>query len=355
MIRSEAFFSLVDDLSIGDLATLRGVSRQFAARDLERFLSDKDGIRRLHDVLVQIGSTTATKIAEKVARYATTELKLDLESFDDGEIASGTNFADLLRTSQEVWLLASSPMDYESPRYWEALCTDFLRHPDKMLVYFVSTLEAADRLAFRFEDEILPGGFERQVAEQPESDHPFLATIFIVVTNLVSAMPYTLLTNPRSGATRASRGSATWIMGKNGETFVEAPPRSGDTFVQHVRAAGLGVARQTENFFPLGQRLMGDSGIPFRAFRHVDHLIAVKGNSAVGLFEGDPVSSRRDEELTRNQVERGAPTPTTAEKSSKDHPLKIYPVFIKAYRKKSGEHAKRLTTETKVERSYFRF
>ena len=129
-------------------------------------------------------------------------------------------------------------------------------------------------------------------------------------------------------------------MGKQGQDFFELSRRYVDQLAQVVRSAGLGEGRSVDNFFPLGQAL-NKSGMPFENYRDIDQLIGIRLDRSLGMFDGEPknVSSRQVKEDESNG--KREPNHNDGTSSATDHQLKFYPVFIRAYRKKSGELSKR--------------
>ena len=199
-------------------------------------------------------------------------------------------------------------------------------------------LEIADRLVLRFETELLGRQYDADGNEM-KGAKGFSATVFIIVTNLAATMPYVILTNPGSAnLTMEGTPPSAWVMGKQAQDLFEVSSRFADQLIQKARAVGLGVARNTENFFPLGQQLK-DSGIPFRNYPNVDQLIGIRMEHSIGMFDGEPVGDLSNDE---EDVE-----PT-------QHPLKFFPVFIRAYRKKAGDLSKKKPPTT-GKKQFFKF
>lgn len=331
------------DLSVTELAALRGVSRQYATRDLAKFLESVDGLNSLCRTLLVIDTERSRDMAERLRRFAGDELGIGISVGTAVSVAGSKTPEQIFSEAKELWIWATSPAEFERATYWEKLCSEFLDKKGVLLVYFVPTLEIAERLAARFEVEL----FNRQYdADGNELDGVagFSATTFIIVTNIATALPYLLIANPGS-ASLALDGIAptAWVMGSQGQDLFEISSRYADQLIQKVRSVGLGVARNIENFFPLGQPLK-DSGIPFRNYPHVDILVGIKAEHAFGMFDGEPmwkVSREIDDPSAfpaSNQVSKAKDIEPT---SLPEHPLKFYPVFIRAYRKKAGELSKK--------------
>ncbi len=337
------------NVSVTELAALRGVSRQYATRDLGKFLESADGLNALCRTLLVIDTDSSRAMAEQLRKFAAEQLSIHLSVGSAVSVAGSKTYAQLFAENRELWIWAASPLDVERSEYWEKLCAEFLDKENRMLVYFVPTLEVADRLASRFETEL----FSRQYdGDGNELRHVrgFGATIFVIVTNLAAAMPYVILANPGSAKlTTEGTPPSGWVMGKQAQDLFEVSSRLADLLIQKARAAGLGVARVADNFFPMGQSLK-ESGIPFRNYPNVDHLIGIRMEHSVGMFDGEPLGgSVRDEDGS------GAGGPSDDEDTEPtQHPLKFYPIFIRAYRKRAGELSKRKQSTT-VKKQFFKF
>lgn len=333
------------DVSVTELAALRGVSRQYATRDLGKFLESADGLNTLCRTLLVIDTDSSRVMAERLRKFASEQLNIPLSVGSAVSVAGSKTYSQLFAENRELWIWAASPLDVERSEYWEKLCTEFLDKKNRLLVYFVPSLEIADRLALRFETEL----FGRQYdADGRELDGPegFGATVFIIVTNLAATMPYVILANPGS-ANLTIEGTlpSCWVMGKQGQDLFEVSSRLADQLIQKARTVGLGVARNIENFFPLGEPLKYDSGIPFRNYHNIDLLIGICMEHSVGMFDGEPVGS---------SISEREPVSDDDDTDHKLHPLKFYPVFIRAYRKKAGDLSKKKPATIEKKR-YFKF
>ncbi len=325
------------DISVTELAALRGVSRQYATRDLGKFLESADGLNALCRTLLVIDTDSSRVMAERLRKFAAEKLNIPLSVGSAVSVAGSKTYAQLFAENKELWIWAASPLDVERSEYWEKLCTEFLDKENRLLVYFVPTLEIADRLALRFETELFGRQYDAD-GNKLEGAVGFGATVFIVVTNLAATMPYVILANPGSAnLTMEGTLPSGWVMGKQAQDLFEVSSRFADQLIQKARAVGLGVARNTENFFPLGQPLK-DSGIPFRNYPNVDQLIGIRMEHSFGMFDGEPVGG------ALNKEEDAEPT---------QHPLKFYPAFIRAYRKKAGDLSKKKLPAT--EKKFFKF
>lgn len=325
------------DISVTELAALRGVSRQYATRDLGKFLESPGGLNALCRTLLVIDTDSSRVMAERLRKFAAEQLNITLSVGSAVSVSGSKTYAQLFAENRELWIWASSPSDVERSEYWEKLCTEFLDKQNRLLVYFVPTLEIADRLALRFETEIFSRQYDSD-GNEFQGAVGFGATVFVIVTNLAATMPYVILTNPGSAnLTMEGTPPSGWVMGKQSQDLFEVSSRFADQLIQKARAVGLGVSRNVENFFPLGQSLK-DSGIPFRNYPSVDQLIGVRMEHSVGMFDGVSVGS------LPNNVDGTEPPP---------HPLKFYPAFIRAYRKKAGDLSKKPPTTGKKE--FFKF
>jgi hypothetical protein len=335
---SEEFLSALD-ISVTELAALRGVSRQYATRDLGKFLGSPDGLNALCRTLLVIDTDSSRVTADRLRKFAAEQLNIQISVGSAVSVAGSKTYTQLFVENKELWIWTSSPLDVERSEYWEKLCMEFLDKENRLLVYFVPTLEIADRLSSRFETELFGRQYDVDGNELNGAEG-FGATVFIIVTNLAAAMPYVILANPGSAANLTIEGTppSGWIMGKEAQDLFEVSSQFADHLIQKARAAGLGVARNMDNFFPLGQQLK-ESGIPFRNYPNVDQLIGVRMEHSVGMFDGEPVggSSSNDDDTEPTQ-----------------HPLKFYPAFIRAYRKKAGDLSKKKPPTT-GKKQFFNF
>jgi len=339
------------DLKQEEFATLRGVSRQYAMRTINDFLQNPDEINKFCRTLLVIGSDRSRAMAEKLKKYAASKLGITVS------VGTSVLFADinvkpygqLFAESKELWIWAASPLEIEYPGYWGKLCSEFLDYENRMLVYFVPKLEIADQLIFRFETELFSRLYDVEGKKQQDAKG-FGATIFIIVTNLAAMVPYMVIANPGSANLRQEGlNSSGWTIGDKAQDMYEISSRFKDQLIQQVRASGLGLARAPENFFPIGEPLKNGSGVPFKNYRYLDHLIAIRNSNSIGLFDGKP-EKRTDEDAMSSA---SSSEMTTNEDDPPETPLKLYPVFVRAYRKKSGELTTKIDPPTAKKRSIF--
>lgn len=315
------------EISVTELAALRGVSRQYATRDLGKFLTNTEGLSDLYRTLLVINTDSSRVMAERLKKFSSEQLQVEITVGNTVSTANTKTYAQLFAENKEIWIWSASPLDMERAGFWEKLCSEFLDKEGRLLTYFVPTLEMADRLALRFEQELIGRSNGDEVTS--EEGLVFGATIFVVVTQLAASMPYVALANPGS-ADFAREGSlqSVWALEKQGQGFFELPSRFGDQLIQKARGAGLGVARAKENFFPMGMRLGPESGIPFGSYPNVDLLVATRLEFSIGLFDGLIINEAQENDASEQR-----------QKELK-HPLKFFPAFIRAYRKKPHEAAK---------------
>lgn len=329
------------DISVTELAALRGVSRQYATRDLGKFLESADGLNALCRTLLVIDTDSSRAMADRLRKFAAEKLERPLSVGSAVSVAGSKTYAQLFAENKELWIWAASPLDVERSEYWEKLCTEFLDKKNRLLVYFVPTLEIADRLALRFETELFGRQYDGD-GNSLDGAEGFGATVFIIVTNLAAAMPYVILANPGSAnLTMEGMLPSGWVMGKQAQDLFEVSSRVADQLIQKARAVGLGVARDKDNFFPIGQKL-NDSGIPFRNYPNVDQLIGIRMEHSIGMFDGEPAGGS-----TNNGDDTEPAQPV-------EHPLKFYPAFIRAYRKKAGDLSKKKPPKSEV-KQFFKF
>lgn len=339
------------DISVTELAALRGVSRQYATRDLDNFLNNPSGLTDLCRTLRIINTDSSRVMADRLTKFAAEKLNIGITVGATVSAATSKTYAQIFAENKELWIWAASPLDVEQSGYWEKLCDEFLDKPGRLLIYFVPTLELADRLALRFDTAIRSRLYDAD-GNPLASAEGFEATVFIIVTNLAASMPYVVLANPGSADfAKEGRSQSVWAIGKQAQDFFELPGGFGDYLIQKARAAGLGVARNLDNFFPMGQKL-SESGIPFRSYPNVQHLIGIKLDHSVGLFDGEPslqwLAAQNTDAIKPDHVDQHDDQADIANK----HPLKFFPIFIKAYRRKAGE---KLTQHTEKAKDYFKF
>jgi hypothetical protein len=294
-------------------------------------------------------------MADQLKRFSEAHLKIDVSV---GAMAAATNsktYAQIFAENKELWIWSASPLDIEPLGYWEKLCREFLDKKGRLLTYFVPTLEIADRLAFRFETELSIRQYDDE-GNSIQNAEGFGATVFIVVTNFSASMPYVVLTNPGSADfSKDGVSQSVWAIGNQAQDFFELPSKFGEMLIQKARAAGLGVARSPDNFFPMGQGLRNESGIPFRNYPSVDHLIGIRLEHPVGLFDAEPSTQYRP--IAKSNSENEADTAEHDDGQTdhaQNHPLKFFPVFIRAYRRKAGELSKKVASSTE-KKEFFKF
>jgi len=321
------------DLSPEGFAALRGVSRQYAMSTIEEFIKNPDEIRKLCQTLLEIGSDSARAKAERLKKIAAEDLGIAVSM---GTAASFLTYTQIFAQNRELWIFADTPLDEEHTQYWETLCSEFLNKDDRMLVYFVPSLEIADQLAFRFENELLSRLYDAE-GNRIKDARGFGATIFIIVTNLVAMMPYVIIANPGSANLRQEgMPSSGWVMGNNAYDLSELSSRFSNDLIQQVRTARMGLARTPENFFPIGGVLDEGSGIPIHNYRYLDRqLFEITHQNSFGLFDGHPIGSSGEAGFVRDEEE---------DEPLEFHPLKFRPIFIRAYRKKAND----VTTRIKI-------
>lgn len=321
------------DLTAAELATLRGASPGDEAIDLNALAQDSHTLRTLHRTLLAIGSARSLAVAERLRAFASQRLGLALAV---AVPATGDRCspAQLFAQHRELWIWSASPFDEERAEYWEQLCSGFLDQPERLLVYFVPTIDIADRLALRFETELHARQYDED--DQPcEGARGFGATVFIIVTNLAATMPYTVVASPGTPGLALDGVAPTgWTLGPQAQAFSALSRRYTDGLIAHARAAGMGHSRVTGNFFPLGQPL-NRSGLPFADYRRIDQLIGIRTEQAIGLFDGTPWAGWRP----RTQ---GSESAGFGDAPADAHPLKFHPFFIRAYRKKAGDLSKQI-------------
>jgi len=358
-----AYFLKDVGLTQEEFAELRGMSRNHAVRTLEKFLENPRELTKLWRKLLVTGNDRDRVTAEKLKRFAAEELGVALPVATGAAVINVKSYAELFAENRELWIWATSPLDVEHAEYWESLCSEFLDHEGRLLVYFVPRLEVADQLALRFETELRSRFYDGDGCEL-ENAKGFGATIFIIVTNLAAMVPYAIVANPGSAnLRREGMVSSGWGMGDKTQDLYELPSRFNNQLMQQVRKAGLGLARIPENFFPMGEALKGESGVPFKNYPYLDHLIAIVHETSIGLFDGKPIEvdiEGSGKALPKEKVGDHAATKTGDEDEFAEHPtvhpLKLYPIFIRAYRKKAGDMPTKLKRPTtkKALSSFFR-
>jgi len=329
-----------------------------AVRTIDKFLQDHSEINKLYRTFLTIDSDSSCLMAERLKKFAADALGIMVSVETAAANVKVKPYAKLFAENKELWIWATSPLEVEHAGYWEKLCSEFLDHEGRMLVYFVPRLEVADQLALRFETELRSRLYDAEGNELKDAQG-FGATIFIIVTNLAAMVPYVILANPGSANLRQEGiASSGWFMGDNAQYLYEMPDRFSDQLIQQTRAAGLGLASIPENFFPMGEPLKG-AGVPYRNYRYLDYLIAIVHDNSVGLFDGKPVEEYTGDTLSKARSIDRASTMAGDEDESVEHPtvhpLKLYPVFIRAYRKKAGDLKTKLKPPTAKKTSFFHF
>ncbi|MBK8751658.1 MAG: hypothetical protein IPL99_08395 [Candidatus Competibacteraceae bacterium] len=324
-------------LTVTEVATLRGQSRQYVTRELEsgRFFHGEGNLMGLCRVLLTIDTERSRDLAAKIRDFAQTKLHILLDVGLSTATAAAKTPNQLLSEARELWVWSDAPVELEHPGYWDTLRAQFLDQEGKLLVYFVPNLEVAEQLSNRFEMELAGRKWD---SEGREIGNKFYgATVFVIVTSMTVVTPYLVITDAGSCQLSHTAKPAAWALGGSGEDFFELPNKFARELIRKLRTIGIGVSKDTKDFFPLGQDLKS-AGIPFQSYPHVDHLYGVKYDQPLGLFDG--LQTEQNEEAEPRRIE---------------HPLLHYPVFIRAYRKLPNHDPKNQFRPERRKMSFFNF
>ena len=316
------------DLSQTQVATLLGLSPQAVSKGFKedgvQYLGGGGRAIRLHQALNYIGGD----------RYALSALRLRDVGRNLGWGAFESETVDLVpaqevySSAEEIWVVSDSP---SSVLDWEALRSHLFESPNrerhKVVVFFLRTLEAAERWA-----EVLEREFARPAIHDGHLNLDQTASagayIVLVVTNALAYSQDFLVTDAGSrcvdvmGSTKSPTiyqwaGSA-YIRSKNQNTG----------FARLARTLELGTSTIKANFFPRGIPLKSD----VLDFKHtfIDGLIAIRGETLEE--DASPTGERMGGGILANSaVTRPANTIGFNKKS------KFTPVFLLVYRRRPNE------------------
>lgn len=316
------------DLTQAQVATLLGVSQQAVSKWKEEgpdTLGKQGRAQRLYQALTVIGgeryTVSAVRLKEMAARRSWGVV--------DATAANTVLPATLYAEADELWFVSDSPanvIDWDALRKVLFVEANQKAPGQKVVAFFVKTLEGAERWAEALERELIaPAATGEQV--QPGLSAKAACYIYIIATNTVSYGGDLVIANAGSrcmGVTGALRPMQAYSW--TGSAYARAGAEvAGFVALAHQNRLGMGALK--EHFFPHGTLLTSD----ILNFGHVfmDGMIAVRGprptdDESVG---GDNLAGG----LLGNTV--GRPEQTLAFNKQ----AKFCPVFIQCYRRKPDE------------------
>jgi hypothetical protein len=327
------------------IAALLGLSPQAVSKGLRDdgilFLSKDRRVFRLHQALMAVGGD----------KYLTAALKLRELSrpMEWGSIPTNTTEVfspqDVYATSDELWVFADNPadtLDWEILR--EQIFTAEAKDPEnqeKLLVFFVRTLEAAERWAGILERELIAPSIEddRINLEKKGFARHF---VYIVVSNTFPYAQDFILSNPGSrcmGIVGAAKTPTIYVW--TGASYVR-PLNQNFGVIDLAQQLDLGTAALKMHFFPKGfilrpevasfQNKFLDGMIAIRGgLLHEDEHFYLNGELADEEQWIDPLGLKMAGGVLSNPSQQPLNTQTFNKKS------KFCPLFICVYRRKPGE------------------
>ncbi|MGH8540205.1 MAG: hypothetical protein ACRETW_06840 [Stenotrophobium sp.] len=315
------------DLSQSQVASLLGLTPQAISKGLKdegiAFLSQDRRVHRLYQALSSVGGDRYALVAFRLKELAREVGWGTLEALQNELVRPEALYAE----ADELWIVSDAP---GSTMNWEALRSQLFKpHQEdqhKVFVFFMRTLEAAERWAEILERELIKPAVRDQKI-RPDEGKVMGAHVFLIVTNALAFSQDFVVANPGSrcmGILSSTRPAAAyhWL----GASYAKAPNPSFD-FVRLAQHVGLGMASVKSNFFP--------SGIPLKPevmdFKptFIDGLIAVRGETA------------EEDSTPAGEKMAGGILATPAARS--EHSLqfnkrtKFCPVFVMTYRRRPGE------------------
>jgi hypothetical protein len=231
------------DLSLTQLATLMGVSRQAVTKQVSRTRDYLDA-DRVERVLTQLSRERATDTAYErayrlLAPIAANKFHVELPS-ESAQPKRGTSESAL--SAKEFWIFSEEPLEIAYADYLERMQEKYFADEDRLMVYFVSTRDAAKDLSKRLQ------------AAKNTMDKPFKAAVFVIHTNMVLGMPHTVVLDPGSICAHIeSRGNDPVAMTLTAikDDFVETSVATAKSILRVIRRVGLGqISRDSKLFFP---------------------------------------------------------------------------------------------------------
>src|SRR5690606_29553070 len=98
-----SFLKALGDASVTELAALRGVSRQYAYRDWDKFLASQDALNALYRTLHVIDTDSSRATAERLKKYAAEELRIQISVGSAMSVAGSRTYSQLFAEHKELW------------------------------------------------------------------------------------------------------------------------------------------------------------------------------------------------------------------------------------------------------------
>jgi hypothetical protein len=313
------------DLSQVQVAALLALTPQAVSKGLSEdglaYLGGGGRAQRLFQALVYIGGDRYVRSA---ARLRELGRSLGWGGFD-AEITDRVPAHDVYAQTEEMWVISDAP---DQVLDWDAFKAQMLSPADasrpKVVVFFLRTLEAAERWAEVLERELVrPATQDGSLsAEQVAVSGAY---IFLVVSNALAYSQDFVITDPGSRCIDVLGVARTptvhlW----SGAAYVRSRTQNLG-FVRLVRALELGASSNKANFFPLGTPLRSDI-LDFR-HRFIDGLIAKRGERHEDQQSGELMAGG----ILSDAQNRAANTLEFNKRS------KFTPVFILAYKRRPGD------------------
>ncbi len=326
------------DLSQSQVAALLAVTPQAVSKGIKEDgieFFEKEKAQRLYERLLFCGgdrySLSAARLKDAAQKFKWGNLEAPYQEVDTVNKVSP---AELYEDADELWVVSDAP---EKVVDWDTLTNILFSEPvggrssqfgdrHKVIVFFLSTIEGAERLSEAFEREMLKPAINDYRVQSDKALH-INAYVFFVVTNLTPYAQDFLITNPGSQcmgvfASNKSPKVSYW----NSGSYVRADFNA-KGFVKIVHHNKLGMTAIKANFFPKGDKLTTDDLDLGKSF--MDGFIAIRGLTAEEDLskDGDNMAGG----IFRSVVGR-------AENVSSFNKLaKFCPLFLLAYKRKPGD------------------
>ncbi len=323
------------DLSQSQVAALLGVTPQAVSKGIKedgiKFFEKDQKAQRLYGALLFIGGDRFSLSAARLKDAAQQFNWGNLEVAFHGQVSP----AELYEDADELWVVSDSP---EKVVDWNALTKVLFSEPmgdsgspfgdrHKVIVFFLSTIEGAERLSEAFEREMLNPAISNYKV-QPDKALHINVYVFFVVTNLTPYAQDFLITNPGSQcmgvfASNKSPKVSYW----NSGSYVRADYNARE-FVKTVRHFELGTTAIKANFFPTGMKLPKEI-LDLGKSSFMDGLIAIRGKTE------DEDKSTVGDDMAGGIFRSMATRPESVQLFNKH--TKFCPLFLLAYKRKPGD------------------
>lgn len=241
-------------LTLSQVANFLGVSRQAVAKQIDqpRVFLDEQRLRAICMALLQTETPTNAHSAKTLLSLAK-DNGLDIEikgiapplatlwvgSPDDVKPGSPLDV-------REFWVFSDEPIELDTRRggFLEFMSENIFSDSSRLAVYFVPTKAIGEELKVVF---------TQVESVMRHKSLEFKAHIYIIETNLVAAMPHTLVLSPGSQCVEHESESATgWVLvGRERDRMVLISEHDVKKITRCVQRCGIGqMSPRIDEFFP---------------------------------------------------------------------------------------------------------